>query len=409
MRGSDAATPPRLPKRPPEHTLFAFLATTALFLVVSYLVLSPPTRLLRRLHRGLVQPVTALFAWLPVPAGVQTPADLAIAARSFSNYPTAQQHWLSRKWLAFNRMPAKQRQLGLRLDWPATLKQAQDAVELNAIVTDELAALAYEQARREGVPMGLRSRLSREDGRVVETLKHFVRDWSQAGKAERDVLFPPILEALAHKFGDEAKRRDRKVLLPGCGLARLAYEISLQGFRTEANDYSHFMNIGSSLIFEHTRIVNQYKIAPYTHCFSHHRSSKSMLRTVSFPDTVPDRTTSLAFAPGDFLELYRSAATHDAVVTLFFIDTAANLVSYLETLYGLLKPGGIWINLGPLLYYGNPAMELSLKDVLQLTKLIGFTVEEQREIKQARYTADVDGMYTFAYDCAFWVARKPPS
>lgn len=37
---------------------------------------------------------------------------------------------------------------------------------------------------------------------------------------------------------------------------------------------------------------------------------------------------------------------------------ASNIVSYLETLYGLLKPGGVWINLGPLLWYGNPAMEL---------------------------------------------------
>ena len=140
------------------------------------------------------------------------------------------------------------------------------------------------------------------------------------------------------------------------------------------------MKLGTSLVFQHTRIANQYEIAPYLHSFSHHRSSEKMLRTVSFPDVVPDRDATLTFTPGDFLELYRARATHDAVVTLFFIDTvlthflsfpseslgltacvflqASNIVSYLETLYGLLKPGGVWINLGPLLWYGNPAMEL---------------------------------------------------
>ncbi|GAA5992773.1 hypothetical protein JCM10908_006926 [Rhodotorula pacifica] len=401
----DAHTSAKLQKRPPEHTVFAFVVTTALFLIVSYLVLSPPTRLVRRLRRTITKPTATILAKVPIPGGLQTPADLVIAARSFSHYPTAQQRWLSRKWLAYERMPARQRRLGAKLDWPAKLTRAEEAIETNSVVTDELAALAFDQARKEGVPVGLRSRFWREDGRVVETLKHFVRDWSEAGKGERDVLFPPILDALRREFDEDT--RERKVLLPGSGLARLAYEISLMGYQTEANDYSHFMNLGSSLIFKHTRIANQYELAPYIHSFSHHRSTENMLRTVSFPDVVPQASRNLVFSPGDFLELYRTPETHDAVVTLFFIDTASNLVSYLDTLYGLLKPGGIWINLGPLLYYGNPAMELPLEDVLRLAELVGFKVEEQREVKQARYTADEDGMYTFAYDCAFWIARKP--
>ena len=165
---ADSTARPRLPKRPPEHTLFAFVATTALFLLVSYLVLSPPTRLLRRLHRFLTRPVTLILGRVPVPSGLQTPADLVIAARSFSHYPTARQHWLARKWLAYNRSPARQRRLGDQLGWSEKLKQAEEAVELNSLVTDELAALAFEQARRQGVPIGLRSRFWRQDGRVVE-------------------------------------------------------------------------------------------------------------------------------------------------------------------------------------------------------------------------------------------------
>ena len=39
----------------------------------------------------------------------------------------------------------------------------------------------------------------------------------------------------------------------------------------------------------------------------------------------------------------------DAVLTCFFIDTARNIVEYLETIYRILKRGGVWINCGALL------------------------------------------------------------
>ncbi len=38
----------------------------------------------------------------------------------------------------------------------------------------------------------------------------------------------------------------------------------------------------------------------------------------------------------------------DAVVCCFFIDTAHNVIDYLERIYHILKPGGLWINFGQL-------------------------------------------------------------
>jgi hypothetical protein len=34
------------------------------------------------------------------------------------------------------------------------------------------------------------------------------------------------------------------------------------------------------------------------------------------------------------------------IITCFFIDTANNVLDYVETISSLLKPGGYWINLG---------------------------------------------------------------
>ena len=37
-------------------------------------------------------------------------------------------------------------------------------------------------------------------------------------------------------------------------------------------------------------------------------------------------------------------------MTVFFIDTAHNIIDYIETISKILKPGGVWINLGNDLY-----------------------------------------------------------
>ena len=39
----------------------------------------------------------------------------------------------------------------------------------------------------------------------------------------------------------------------------------------------------------------------------------------------------------------------DCVATCFFIDTAHNVIEYVERMWKILKPGGVWINFGSLL------------------------------------------------------------
>lgn len=58
---------------------------------------------------------------------------------------------------------------------------------------------------------------------------------------------------------------------------------------------------------------------------------------------------------GDFLELAKAVqrdrehgedTRYDAVATLFFIDVAENEVEFLQAIHSVLKPGGLWVNLG---------------------------------------------------------------
>ncbi|KAH9308465.1 hypothetical protein KI387_036376, partial [Taxus chinensis] len=89
----------------------------------------------------------------------------------------------------------------------------------------------------------------------------------------------------------------------------------------------------------------------------------------------------------------------DAVATCFFIDTAHNVVEYIEIISNILKDGGVWINLGPLLYHfadihapeDEMSIELSLEDVKRIAFHYGFELEAERTI-ETTYTANSRSM-----------------
>lgn len=65
---------------------------------------------------------------------------------------------------------------------------------------------------------------------VVQSLKHFVRDWSVDGEEERTAVIPSILKTLEVLF----PRRDKglngvRVLIPGSGVGRLGADVDELG------------------------------------------------------------------------------------------------------------------------------------------------------------------------------------
>lgn len=59
-------------------------------------------------------------------------------------------------------------------------------------------------------------------------------------------------------------------------------------------------------------------------------------------------------AAGSFTEIYSTPDQKEqwhGIVTCFFMDTAPVVIDYIETIWHMLKPGAVWVNLGPLLYH----------------------------------------------------------
>ncbi|KAL2915947.1 hypothetical protein HK105_204370 [Polyrhizophydium stewartii] len=255
--------------------------------------------------------------------------------------------------------------------------------------------------------------------KVRSTLRQFVRDWSVSGEGERKAAYGPILDAINQAFPGVPihERGAIKVLVPGAGLGRLAFEIVRRGYSCQGNEFSMFMLLASNFILNTPESVDQFTIFPWIHLHSNVLTQEQQLRAETIPDVlirdcIPP-TAEFSMVAGDFINIYGGAAEEgswDAIVTCFFIDTAKNVCKYLDVIRHALRPGGLWINLGPLLYHfegDEDAVEFTLDEVMALVAEHGFEVRERRMV-QTTYTAPQTTMLESVYNCAFWVAHVPP-
>ncbi|KPM41387.1 hypothetical protein AK830_g5162 [Neonectria ditissima] len=255
---------------------------------------------------------------------------------------------------------------------------------------------------------------------VSQALKHFVRDWTETGAHERDGPFPCLLKTLDRLFPDrDASAAPIKALLPGAGLGRLGHEVAdLGGFEVTLNEWSMYMNVAYRFL-EANRARHSHSVHPFIDGWSHHATEADMHRQLSFPD-VGVNASSVVMVEGDFTTAFKNkAGNYDVVVTYFFIDTARNLMSYFDTIKKVLKPGGYWINLGPLLYGTGPFVQLSLEEIVMVTEAMGFQYLDTDEscgdlTLPGRTIRGMEGIYGFddraltrnAYNAQFWVATR---
>lgn len=99
---------------------------------------------------------------------------------------------------------------------------------------------------------------------------------------------------------------------------------------------------------------------------------------------------------GEFVEVYWDQEQQwDGILTSFFIDTAKNILLYIRTIARILRPGGLWANLGPLLYHfaempHEVSIELSWEEVRSVIQRY-FTIVKE-ESKDAYYTTNYNSM-----------------
>ena len=341
--------------------------------------------------------ITFLFSPFPKDTiGMYSPQN---AYHSYKRYRNMAGKELAQMRASYGTLGRAHKRIGYTIGYPSKLNQLQEVTEANAQVTDAIARLAASQNELEEWPARLINVGSADLARVREALRHFVRDWSTEGAEERSRIFSPILDILR-------QCPSGSVLLPGSGLGRLGWEISQLGFAATAVEFSSYMTFALRLVLQSSR-TNAYTVHPYAHWFSHQRTNESLFRSVTFPDVLPRLGPHFNLVEGDFFKL-PVTKKYDYIVTLFFIDTSVNVFATLERIHDLLADGGTWINLGPLLWTsgGTAKVELSLEEVVQAAREIGFEFVDGPRTVECEYTSDRNAMMQWIYKAELWTAKK---
>jgi SAM-dependent methyltransferase len=226
---------------------------------------------------------------------------------------------------------------------------------------------------------------------VLECYEHVFRDWVWgARECELSLAFlKPILPT-----GLE------KVAVYGAGAGRLAVDIhqSCEPAKTFALDVNPLpFLIADRLLAGETLTLPEFPVDPNSD------AEVVIARSLTRPFAPRD---GFAFVFADALRPPFAPGTLDAVVTSWFIDVArADLRQTAAAINRVLRPGGLWLNLGPLRFHGELVRSYTIEEVLELVAGGAFELESNDRQDIPYFDSPVSG--SRRTDTVFrFVARK---
>ena len=358
---------------------------------------------------------------------------------SFRGYERALLPELARRAESYAKLPA-----ALRARLPAAAGAARDgalrtAASANQLVLDALVAaaedggIATDEAEEDGAADGAAAEAAAvaaaaarptHISKARSTLSQLARDWSEEGAAERAACYGPVLAELAARLPPPAR-----VLVPGCGAGRLVLDACLAGYAAQGSEFSLQMLFASNLMLNASEAPRAWTIHPYIHDSCNHVSAEDMLRPVRVPDVVAAAALAagggvcadMSMTSGEFCAVYSAPAQRgafDAALCVFFLDTAPVLHEYLDTLRHALRPGGLLIALGPLLYHWAAgaadeederfarSLELPWEDVRFAVEASGFRILKEAPRLRQTYAGNARALQHTVYDCMLMVAER---
>lgn len=174
-----------------------------------------------------------------------------------------------------------------------------------------------------------------------------------------------------------------QILVPGAGLGRLSWEFARLGYTCQGNEVSLYMLIASHFVLNKSinilfisskmfslfsidvpKLIVKQSIRGFSVSVTTYRMKikcvlcafqmSVLLRYLPTLDSVCRQEIFLKFTMIQVRSILRNdhrlsmlvLDDWDCVATCFFIDTAHNIIEYVERLWKILKPGGVWINFG---------------------------------------------------------------
>ncbi len=249
-----------------------------------------------------------------------------------------------------------------------------------------------EPAEASGLPRG-----------VVEYSHCLYRDWGwDDGNSPENVQ---AVDAIRGVVGGEQTLG--RTLVVGAGGCRLAYDLHRQfgGTETAVVDIDPFLLVIAEAVV-------RGEPARVTEAPANVQEMKGIARSWSLrapAGSLGEDAFHFLFANG-MAPPFR-AGTFDTVVTPWFIDQVpTDLPAFFAKLREVLKPGGRWINHGPLIYPADAALSrrFSREEIFELVHLAGFRLERWSSQSAPHLVSPLGGRGKVEWVLTFGAVALPP-
>jgi len=250
-------------------------------------------------------------------------------------------------------------------------------------------------------------------------MSHVAKDWSTMRPEAWTRAHQRIIERLEKSLRDEDKsplepNESPSILVPGCGVGRLVFDIGealstdgeesfnewkeqdeddvgvnsyLEGNSKATNEGVAVFVHGTESSMACLRVIDKlfntewrgeagngefdeeqdFSIYPFIGDKKNNYTRDSRLAEATGPSPIPRRQLGLgradiSFSAMSLAEMDRQPE-QDAVVTCFYLDCHRSPLEAIELIYQSLRPGGVWINLGPLSYHHPDGLAPTSKEL----------------------------------------------
>lgn len=315
-------------------------------------------------------------------------SELAIALNSLMNYRSNTKRSNDRRRELFKLMSWRQQNLATKTGYLKRLESLDSLIVANQRFCDSiidytlshygLDSFAVRKIKPHG---GGGGSASNSNYRVVEALSHFLRDWPDTEiSPEIEPMVQFVTQQLERICGNKTSSYldGADLVVPGSGLGRLSYELAKRNpkWQVSSIEYSGLMSICNSYVFnENPNPLTTFY--PFIHGNSNIICAKDQARSITFTPRVKPGNLNHFFGDFRFFKLAPNSQSTKplVIVTCFFIDTAENLIEYIDTLNNLAsssKRTTYWINVGPLKYGSAAQIEPTVEELTELRKLMGW-------------------------------------
>ncbi|KAM9893653.1 hypothetical protein OXX79_009208 [Metschnikowia pulcherrima] len=362
--------------------------------------------------------------------------ELLEALVSLREYASNSKKANERRRRLFKMMSWRQQKLCDEAGYSEKLKKVDFHIGKNQAIFDAIVSATdksygltdshYDTLRRKNVRS---QNTSSSNYRVIESLGHFLRDWTAQGEAEIAPMIHYIKTQLDSVISPENAAKTC-IVVPGSGLGRIAHEIATHKNygAVHAVEFSGLMHACNKYLYEPCTKTT-HTIFPHIHTTSNFLTTAAQFREASVPAGL-SQPSNLHLHLDDFR--YFTIPEKDkyenvVVVSAFFIDTAENIIDYFDQIGQLTVPSkkislknGYWINFGPLKYGSAAQAELNAAEIAHIRKNMGWvdihslnTIEDtSNEFAQSSlpgsglsgYITDKQSLWQGYYGISMWTS-----